>query len=320
MLRILEPGASHVREIDRGQAIPSGSIWIDMLSPGDEEEARVEALLGHDIPTREEMEEIEASSRLYRDGGATFMTATVLAVAGHDMPLGGPVTFILTGSRLVTVRYHEPRPFETYAASLAHKGAPRTGAGVLVALLEVIVDRLADILEEAGGVLDEVSTRLFSQQEGARTGELSETYDAILRQIGRSNSRVATAQESLMGLNRMLGYVRLPENAGIDPDDVETLRQDLKSLIDHNAYLHGKVAFLLDATMGLINIEQNSIIKIFSVMAVIFLPPTLVASIYGMNFEVMPELDWQYGYPLALGLMVLFAIGPYWFFKKMKWL
>ena len=320
MLRILEPGSSRPREIEAHDPVPAAALWIDLLAPTPAEEDKVEALLGHDIPTREEMEEIEASSRLYRENGASVMTATLISVSEQRMPVEGPVTFVLSGERLVTVRYHEPRPFETYVKTIARKGAPKTGADVLVGLLETIVDRLADILEDSGARLEEVSTTLFESRETMRSAQQSETYEALLTKIGVNSSRIGKAQQSLSSLHRLMGFVRLPEGAGESAGAVEELRADLKSLIEHNAYLEGRISFLLDATLGFINTAQNKVMNLFSVLAGIFLPPTLVASVYGMNFEVMPELGWTLGYPWALGLMVFFAVVPYLYFKHRNWL
>lgn len=319
MLRILEPGSTRPREIAADEKLPANAIWIDLCNPGPGEEEKVETLLGHDIPTREEMEEIEASSRLYRDNGASVMTATLVSVSEQRMPVEGPVTFVLTGERLVTVRYHSPRPFETYVKIMNRKPEPKTGADVLVGLLETIVDRLADILEEAGGRLERVSTTLFESRETMRTAQQSETYESLLTEIGLSSSRIGKAQQSLNSLNRLLGFAHLSDDAGA-AGALEDLRADLKSLIEHNTYLEGRISFLLDATLGFINTAQNKVMNLFSVLAVIFLPPTLVASIYGMNFEIMPELDWAFGYPYALGLMVIFAIVPYLYFKHRNWL
>lgn len=320
MLRILEPGSARPREIAEGDDLPAAAIWIDLFCPAAQEESRVEALLGHDIPTREEMEEIEASSRLYRDSDASVMTATLVSVSEQRMPVEGPVTFVLSGERLVTVRYHAPRPFETYVKALERRPIPESGADVLVGLLETVVDRLADILEESGARLEEVATTLFESRETMRSAQQSETYEALLTKIGVNSSRIGKAQQSLSSLSRLMGFVRLPDKAGDTPASVEELRSDLKSLIEHNSYLEGRISFLLDATLGFINTAQNKVMNLFSVLAVIFLPPTLVASIYGMNFEIMPELDWAFGYPWALALMAVFAVVPYLYFKHRNWL
>ena len=319
----------YVNEADRLQPVENALeqldafVWIDLVSPSDEEEADLEARLGIDVPTREEMEEIEISSRLYQDGGAAFMTATLPAKTDQDYPVMAPVTFILAGERLITVRYHEPRAFVTFPlrASRVNLGCG-SGEAVLVALLEAIIDRLADVLERAGHDIDAISRSVF-QRKGARPSA-SRDFQAMLEEIGRKGDFTSNIRDSLVTMERLIGYlgqVMLQRKSGADMRArVKTLGRDARSLNDHVSFLSQKITFLLDATLGMVNIEQNSIIKIFSVAAVAFLPPTLIASIYGMNFEVMPELAWPYGYPLAIGLMVISAVLPYLYFKRRGWL
>lgn len=298
-------------------------VWIDLVGPSDEEEAQIEQQLGIGIPTRDEMEEIEISSRLYREDGAVFMTAILPAHADGDEPDMQPVSFVLSGQHLITVRYHEPRAFQTFpqrAAKVAMGG--ETGEGVLIALLETIVDRLADILERAGRDVDDTSRVIFRRRDGrpAKTQD----FQATLETIGRKGDLTSNIRDSLVTLDRLAGFLSQHVAAEDKPREhrvrVKTLTRDIRSIADHAGFLSQKITFLLDATLGMINIEQNAIIKIFSVAAVVFLPPTLIASIYGMNFDYMPELEWLLGYPFAIGLMVLSAILPFLFFKRQGWL
>jgi magnesium transporter len=298
-------------------------LWIDLVSPSQDEEADLEARLGIDLPTREEMEEIEISSRLYQDGGAAFMTATLPAQTEQDQPVMAPVTFVLAGHRLITVRYHEPRAFVTFPlrASRVNLGCSN-GEAVLVALLEAIVDRLADVLERAGHEIDALSQTVFRPQGERPTA--GRDFHGLLQAVGRKGDLTSKIRDSLVTLERLIGYLgHLTQQRKSEADiraRVETLARDAGSLNDYVSFLSQKVTFLLDATLGLVNIEQNAIIKIFSVAAVAFLPPTLIASIYGMNFSAMPELSSPYGYPLALGLMVISAVLPYLYFKRRGWL
>lgn len=298
-------------------------VWIDLVGPTDEEEAHLERELGIGIPTRDEMEEIEISSRLYKEGGALFMTAILPAHADGDEPDMQPVSFVLSGQHLVTIRYHEPRAFQTFpqrAAKVAMGG--ETAEGVLIALLEAIVDRLADILERAGRDVDETSRKIFRRRNGQPTE--TQDFQATLESIGRKGDLMSNIRDSLVTLDRLAGFLSQYVSDDGDPREhkvrVKTLTRDIRSIADHAGFLSQKITFLLDATLGMINIEQNAIIKIFSVAAVVFLPPTLIASIYGMNFEHMPELDWLLGYPFAIGLMILSAILPFLFFKRKGWL
>ncbi|MFO1106533.1 MAG: magnesium transporter CorA family protein [Amaricoccus sp.] len=296
-----------------------GLIWLDLYNPTREEEAMVETLIGLDVPTRDEMEEIEESSRLYTENGGVFMTAVLPSQADIGNPVMAPVTFVLNQGRLVTVRYHEPRPFRSFPvrAEKTDFGCS-SGESVLMALLEAIVDRLADILEKVGRDIEHLSRTIF--------GSSSRQHDftSVLRNIGQQGDLVSNVLSSLVSLERMFVFMGPGTSARTEIRDskgrIKTLARDTRYLTEHANFLSGKITFLLDATLGMIGIEQNAIIKIFSVAAVIFLPPTLIASIYGMNFADMPELSWIYGYPFALLLMVGSAALSFWIFKRFGWL
>lgn len=305
--------------------LPLETVWIDLMEPSRDEEMWVEKTLGIEVPTREEMEEIEVSSRLYQVGGAWYMTATVIAMAETPQPEGTAITFILVGHRLVTLRYAEPRAFRNFPAHAERQpGLCTTGEAALIGLLDAIIDRTADILEKISEEMDRLSQTIFLHGQPPRTAKLSgEDFQEILRRIGRNQYLIAKARESLVSLNRLLSFLTLPwdiKNSEELRSRLKTLSRDVASLTDHTAYISSNVTFLLDALLGMINIEQNGIIKIFSVAAVIFLPPTLVASIYGMNFHFMPELSWPLGYPFAIVLMIISAILPYLYFKRRGWL
>ncbi len=309
--------------LDQRTAALENAVWFDLLTPTREEEAIVEQALGIGVPLREEMEEIEISSRLYLENGAAYMTATLPALTDTDDPHLAPVTFVLAGERLVTVRYHEPRAFVTLV-SRAQRVAMgcHNGESILISLLEIQVDRLADVLERISREVAHISKEVF-QPSGAKPTR-SSTIQAILEAIGRKGDMTSNIRECLGSLGRMIGFfgqVTLKGKTGKELRvRIRTLSRDCQSITDHASFLTQKVTFLLDATLGLINIEQNAIIKIFSVVAVVFLPPTLIASIYGMNFHFMPELSWPYGYPFAMLLMVASAISPFWYFRRRGWL
>ncbi len=291
-------------------------IWIDLMEPSPEEELQVEAALGIDVPTLAEMQEIEASSRLYEEDGALFMTVSVLHKATTDAPESSAVTFILARDTLVTLRYADPLPFRNMTRKIER--GPGLGGGsaeaILMGLLEQIVDRLADIMETCVADLETISREVFGE-DGGRDHKL------VLRRVGRVGDLATKAKESLLSLNRMVLFLTAQAQVGKETRArLKTLSRDVLSITEHATFVASKVTFLLDATLGLINIEQNNIIKIFSVAAVAFLPPTLIASIYGMNFRALPELEWAFGYPLALGLMVLSAVLPFLYFKRKGWL
>ncbi|MER9770058.1 magnesium/cobalt transporter CorA [Mesorhizobium sp. M0189] len=299
-------------------------VWVDLFNPTKEEETTIETWLGIAVPTREEMEEIEISSRLYVEDGAYFMTAILPAQTEVDDPLMSPVTFVLAGSRLITVRYHEPKAFKTFPQR-AEKVATGCTSGdtILIGLLEAIVDRLADILERAGRDVEAISRDIF-EARSTKVSKRNRDFQELLKGIGRKEDLASSVRDSLISLQRLAGFLAHGSTQTRMSKDtrarIKTLSRDVLSLADHATFLSQKISFLLDATLGMISIEQNAIIKIFSVAAVIFLPPTLVASIYGMNFDIIPELKWHFGYPFAIGMMVLSAILPFWYFRRRGWL
>lgn len=298
------------------------AAWIDLLSPDREEERALEKLLGIELPTREDMEEIEISSRLYEEDGGIFMTVQLPATTEEEDAAMGPVTFVLAAGRLVTIRYHDPRSFGLFASRAKRTPiAGDTGETVFLGLLEILVDRLADIIERAGRNVAPVSKGIF-QTSGARARP--HEHRDFLGTIGRTGDLISDIRDSLMTLDRAVGFYaqHLVRREGTEEQRtrIKTITRDLHSIADHAGFLSGKITLLLDATLGMIEIEQNGIIKIFSVAAVVFLPPTLVASVYGMNFKSMPELDWPLGYPFAIALMLISALLPYWFFKRKGWL
>lgn len=310
-------------EVTTGQPCPPDAIWLDLVAPTGEEDRIVEAAVGVSVPTREEMAEIEISSRLYIENGARYMTATVLFNTETDKPATTAITFIIAGKKLVTVRYDQPRPF-TYLAGKLSKACSvnTTGPSIMLELLDAIIDRVADILERLAADVEKVSGRVF--ERNAARDDPNQRYQAVLRAIGRKGDLLSKTRESLASLNRLvLFFTNEAEAVGLQKDQrahLKSVARDISSLTDHSHFLANKITFLLDATLGMVSLEQNNVIKLFSVMAVTLMPPTLIASIYGMNFKHMPELDWTFGYPMALLMMIVAAIGPYLFFKWKRWL
>jgi magnesium transporter len=301
-------------------------IWLDLISPNGEDVARVEGLLGVDVPSRAEMEEIELSARLYSENGATFMTLTALANLDTETPIKTPITFILKNNTLVSVRYAEPKPFLAYTNRAQRpNGSPhRSGDEIMLGLIEAMIDRTADALERLGNETDTLSREVFKTAQ-AKTKASTKTHNLenVISLIGLKAELLTMIQESLVSISRLVAYYSVTEETSDDKESrhlVRLIQRDATSLGEHARALSSRLGFLLDATLGAINLEQNQIIKIFSVAAVVFLPPTLVASVYGMNFNAMPELDWGLGYPWALGLMVLSAALPFLYFKRKGWL
>jgi magnesium transporter len=311
------------RALEAGEAPPEEAVWVDMVTPTQQEDRLVEKLAGVAVPTREEMQEIEVSSRLYVENGARYMTATMMCQSDTVTPKTTAVTFILAGKRLITVRYDDPKPFAIVEHKLAKYCHPdkTTGESVLVDLLDAVVDRCADLLERTGVEVDAISHDIFEPETATKPVE----YKEVLKSLGRKGDLASKVRESLVSINRLLLFLTGEAETMRWKKDVrnhlQSMRRDAASLSDHATYLSGKITFLLDAMLGVVNIDQNAIIKIFSIAAVIFMPPTLVASIYGMNFKTgMLELEWEYGYIWALCLMVLAAILPILYFRWKKWL
>ena len=303
--------------------VPDAAVWFDLVSPTQGEDKIIERRLGIAIPTREEMQEIEVSSRLYVENGARYMTATLMCQSDTDTPKTTPVTFILAGGKLVTMRYDEPRPFTIIAHKLARACSTTvSGETVLMDLLDAVIDRAADILEKNAAEVDVVSHQIF--EPTARRANRSRTYNHIMHSIGRKGDLTSKVRESLVSVGRLVLFVANEADGMKWPKEMraqlKVMQRDVHSISDYATYLDNKIIFLLDAMIGMVTIEQNNIIKIFSVAAVGLMPPTLIASIYGMNFKKMPELEWTFGYPLAILLMVVAAILPYLYFKWRKWL
>ncbi len=316
-----EPSHSASNRVD------APAIWFDLVNPTPDENRLVEQHVGVQIPTREEMQEIEVSARLYQEGGAEYMTITAVNQLDTDEPATTPITFVLKGSTLVTVRYAEPKAFANFISRAQKTSAVpcANGEQIMMGLIEALFDRMADALERVGTDIDAISRKVFRRKSASKSSNTTVDLQAIIEKIGQDGELLGMVRESLVSVNRALVY-----HTSVEQGDKKVTKEakarskvlyrDVVALTDQTTFLSNKINFLLDATLGLINLQQNQIIKIFSVAAVVFLPPTLVASIYGMNFEQMPELKWIMGYPWALGLMVLSAVLPYIYFKRRGWL
>lgn len=304
---------------------PEQTVWIDLYNLTREEENWIEKNIGFEIPTREEMREIEFSSRLYKKNGSLFMTTIMVAHSTTEEPQFDAVTFILTSDQLITVRYIEPSAFKIFSKLYKNLDQDeRHPLNIFLGLLEVAVDRIADTLELVGQRLDNYSHSILRIEEKNKSHK-NKNYLKFLTEIGVNGDLNTKVRESLITFSRLLIFFAQASSSNPKmsvelQSRISTLTEDVKSLSDYVMFLSSKVNFLLDATLGLVNIEQNNIIKIFSIAAVIFLPPTLIASIYGMNFRYMPELDWRFGYPFAIGLLIISAWLPYQYFKMRRWL
>ncbi|KAA2244283.1 magnesium/cobalt transporter CorA [Salinarimonas soli] len=310
------------RALPASEPIPADVLWLDLIEPSREEDRKVETFLGISIPTREEMLDIEPSEIMYAEDGARYMTARLVCRADTDDPVLTGVTFILKDSHLVTVRYDEPKAFGMFAQRASRPGGCGvTAEAILAGLVDTVIDRAADVLQITAERIDRLSSEIFNQ---AKPGRKKTEFRDTLRALGRFGDLISKQRESLVSIERVLLFLTASYRAARVPADlrenVRTTLRDLQSLEEHATFQSSKIQFLLEATLGLVNLEQNNIIKLFSVVSVVFMPPTLIASIYGMNFKHMPELDWTFGYPMALVLMVVAMITPYLFFRWKGWL
>lgn len=325
MLRMFGPGCPPTPiEADEPARGIDQAVWIDLFEPTRDEEGMAERLIGTNIPTRAEMLEIEPSSRLYEKNGVAFMTMSVLYGIDQGQPSTDPISFLLTGKHLVTVRYINPKPLTAFMEH-ARADAELTSdpVTVLIRLLDAIIDRLADELENAGRELEAISNHIFDRKTRAQRRNPELRYEALMLRIGEVQRLLARVRESSVSASRMLGFFAATERMHgheTHSPHLQSLIADSRALDDHSDFLAENLNFLLDASLGMITLEQNFVMKVFSVFAVVLMPPTLIAGIYGMNFKHMPELQWLFGYPFALALILITAVGPLWLARRRGWL
>ncbi|MDQ7783157.1 MAG: magnesium/cobalt transporter CorA [Desulfomonilaceae bacterium] len=321
-----EKGIRNINSLEVSR-LPKDAVWLDLLDPDPEEEAAVESFLRIDVPSEEEIVEIEDSSRFYQRKDNVYVTATVLSRLETGRISDTDVRFALTPKTLVSIRYEDSRPFRLFSGRLLRDSSESESSdSIMEKMLEMIVDDMADILERIALDVDELSHKIFFSR---RTGNMESdaaseiSLHDVIKYLGRYGEQVSEIRLSILNMNRLLIFLSQCGEKWWRTETrsrLQTLIRDVRSLTEHAAFLANRVSFMLDGVLGMINIEQNNIIKIFSVAAVVFLPPTLIASIYGMNFRSMPELSWDFGYPVAILLMIISALLPYSFFKRKGWL
>lgn len=302
----------------------SDAIWIDLVEPTEEERQRVEQATSLRLPSRDTIEEIESSSRVFTEGTVAYLSTPVLentdCVNGKVTSLG----FVLAPTRLVTVRFGAVTAFDTVAAHYA-SAPPPDARDAFLRILEEIVEGTADALEHASAQLERISHDAFHRDRPRRykLAQASEALRGALRKLGRMGDGISHVRDALLGLGRIATFAHENAREGRTAAELarsQALRADITSLNDYQAHLSAKVQFLLDATLGFISMEQNDVVKTLTVVSVVGVPPVLIAGIYGMNFKQMPELNWSFGYPLAIGLMVVSALLPLAWFKWRGWL
>ncbi len=296
-------------------------LWVDLLDPTADEIATVAAQCGIQVPSREALQEVESSSRLRSADGVLYVSMPLAvqdAAAGFaPVPLG----FILSPEVLVTLRYSEVHAFTAIRARIA--ADPRmSSAGVFVALIEGMVDFYADMLEGVSRSLSAISASAFGHATSPGGKRVTRDLRESLHVVGTAGDQVSRVRESLLGVQRLVGFVAEMAADWLAPElrtRLKTAQQDVSSLVDFEAHLSDKTQFLLDAILGFINTEQNEIFKVLTIVSVVGIPPTLIASMYGMNFHNMPEYAWRWGYPYGLTLIAVSILLPILWFKRRGW-
>jgi magnesium transporter len=317
-------------QLDCGAPLPIDAVWIDMVSPTAAEESYIEKLLNINMPTREEMDKIEVMSPFYKEGNAYYMTITAIDEKSEAESLETKaITFIVTEKHLVTLRYAKPRAFSSFAVrAMRSSKICQSPEQALRGLVETMIHHIGEMLEKIGNDLDKLLTDVFhnaNEKNNKQRFKKISNYNDIIRSIGLYGNFISKARESLVSLNRMLIFFGQSEGLSNFHDRAfrtgyRIISREVQSLSEYASFLSQRISFLLDATLGMISVEQNITIKMFTVAATVFMPPTLIASIYGMNFSYIPELKWVMGYPFALILIVLSGLLPYYFFKRKGWI
>jgi magnesium transporter len=299
-------------------------IWVDLVNPTQDQAAKVAAEYRVHVPSRESLQEVETSSRVKAEGQVLYvnMPLAIQDAAAGFAPL--PLGFILSPELLVTVRYSDMHAFTKVKAQVENDPY-MSSAAVFVALIDSMVDVAADMLETTSNSLAALSANTFGQNAvaaAARRKRMTHALRESLKTVGGAGDQLSRIRESLLGLQRIVGFVSETAAAWLLPElktQLRTAQQDLISLVDYEAHLSGKTQFLLDAILGFINTEQNEIFKVLTIVSVVGIPPTLIASMYGMNFHNMPELGWRWGYPYGLALIALSTLLPIVWFKRRGW-
>lgn len=300
-----------------------GGVWIDLCEPDEAECREVEERYGITVPTLEALQEIESSSRLRVHEGVLNMSAPLMAPSQGERWVMAPAGFILTRDVLVTIHFSRIKAFDSVAEALKSR-AEASPAGVLVRVLEELVDRAADQLEHASEMIASVSRTVFYTDLDSR-GLSRET--AILRhsiiKLGRAYDRASRVRYMFLSIGRMASFVADRCKEHLDEGlaaRLQSVIHDIASLDEFETSISARTQFLQDAANSLISIEQNDVVKVLTVASVVGIPPVLIVGIYGMNFKNMPELSWTWGYPMALGLCLVTTLIPYLWFKWRKWL
>ena len=301
-------------DLEEGDAL-TDALWVDISEPEEHERQLIQTQFNQELATSPELDDIEASARFFEDDDGLHVHSFFYYEDADDHAGNSTVAFTLRDGRLYTLRERELPAFRLYRMR-ARSQAMMDGNAyeLLLDLFETKIEQLADEIENIYSNLETLSRAIM---KGKQDDEFDKALSALAEQEDIGWKVRLCLMDTQRALNFLVRRTRLPAN---QLEQAREILRDIESLLPHNESLFQKVNFLMQAAMGFINIEQSRIIKIFSVVSVVFLPPTLVASSYGMNFKFMPELDWSLGYPAAIGVMVAAALAPYLYFKRKNWL
>ena len=310
---INEDDSLSIIQITPKEPLPSDVIWLDVNQPDDEERQWLETLFVEDVPEEDEMDDIESSSR-FRVGPDGVHILSLFPQRLSNETRGVNMSFTMRKNLLISFREDDISIVRLLRYYIRHnKVEIRSALDILLKLQDLKVDQLSDLIEDAYSTLEETSDQITDDTN------VDETLEELVNQE-ELNSQILQA---LHDTRRALRFIRKTFESSIDDRQGRTLDEvlnDIESILPHTSFISNKINFQLEASMGYTNQKQNSIIKIFSVAAVVFMPPTWIASVYGMNFKFMPELSWYWGYPLSIGMMILSAAVTYLFFRKKGWL
>lgn len=313
---LLENKVLTVESLSIDDTIPENTIWIDLYKPVEEERLWIQNLFVSDIPEEEELDDIEASSRYYQNKeGVHILSLFVQRIT--DETKGINVSFTLRDGLLLSIREEDLGVIRLLRQRMRHNQVEINNfLDIFLALQSLKIEYLSDMIEDSFDSLDEAKENVLQVTSSTALTEL-------MRELLFQHDACSHIHQALGDTRRALRYIRKVFGNQLDLEErreVDEVLHDIESLIPHTQFLFDKIDFMLESAMGFTNLQQNSIIKIFSVAAVVFMPPTWIASIYGMNFQHMPELEWIFGYPFSICLMIFSAFATYLFFRKKGWL
>ena len=318
-------GTSPRQTLEASIHLTADAVWLDLLNPTDTERAAAERLTGVRVPSREDVAEIESSSRIYTELGVLYLSMPYSYMGADERSHITPVGFVLSDKHLLTLRYETLPSFDSYAIQFSNAGQ-QGSFDAFIGLAEAVVDRMADVLERVAAQLDKLSKQTFQDEDPAEKHSIrraDKKLRHILTEVGRCGDALGNLRDSVLGMGRIAAYtIQACENVAQPEIKTRfmTLRQDVQSLNDYDQQLNAKVSFLLDAVLGFINIEQNNGVKVLTVVSVVGIPPTFVVGLYGMNFKGMPEYDWTHGYAYGWAMILLSILVPIIWFRVKGWI